>query len=112
MYVKTSLLSFLLQVTFINEPTGEYQYYEITFKALRPGVIASINLVTPVRQSVHHKIKLDNPLAQAVIFSATCNVPEVLMPSTLNVPPNSNVSVLPFILLNKLPRILSFMQNI
>ena len=83
----------LFQVTFINEPTGEYQYYEVTFKATRPGVISTIDLVTPVRQSVHHKIKLDNPLPQAVIFTASCNIPEVLMPSTLNVPPNSSVSV-------------------
>lgn len=81
-----------MQVTFVNEPTGEYQYYEVTFKATRPGVISTIDLVTPVRQSVHHKIKLDNPLPQAVIFAASCNVQEVLMPSTLNVPPNSSVS--------------------
>ncbi|XP_053402100.1 hydrocephalus-inducing protein homolog isoform X11 [Mercenaria mercenaria] len=79
-----------MKVTFINEPSGEYQYYEVTFKATRPGVISTIDLVTPVRQSVHHKIKLDNPLPQAVIFTASCNVPEVLMPSTLNVPPNSS----------------------
>ena len=80
------------QITFINEPSGEYQYYEATFKATRPGVISTIDLVTPVRQSVHHKIRLDNPLPQHVVFTATCNVQEVLMPSTLSVPPNSSVS--------------------
>ncbi|XP_052816168.1 hydrocephalus-inducing protein homolog isoform X2 [Mya arenaria] len=79
-----------MKITFINEPSGEYQYYEATFKATRPGVISTIDLVTPVRQSVHHKIRLDNPLPQPVLFSATCNIQEVLMPSTLNVPPNSS----------------------
>ena len=80
-------------MTFINEQSGEYQYYELTFKSAKPGVITTIDLTTPVRQSVHHKIKLENPLAQAVVFSASCAVPEVLMPATLNVPPNSHVSI-------------------
>ncbi|XP_052229341.1 hydrocephalus-inducing protein homolog isoform X3 [Dreissena polymorpha] len=79
-----------MKVTFTNEQSGEYQFYELTFKATRPGVITTIDLVTPVRQSIHHKIQLDNPLPQHAVFSATCNVPEVLMPSTLNVPPNSS----------------------
>ena len=82
----------MFQVTFVNEQSGEYQYYELSFKSIKPGVISTIDLTTPVRQSVHHKIRLENPLAQAVVFSASCAVPEVLMPATLNVPPNSHVS--------------------
>ena len=78
----------------MNEQSGEYQYYELAFKALRPGVINTIDLTTPVRQSVHHKIKLENPLAQAIMFQANCNNSEILMPSTLNVPPNSHVSLM------------------
>ena len=69
----------------------EYQFYELTFRAIRPGVISVIDLVTPVRQSVPHTIMLENPLNYAVTFNATCNVPEVLMPNQLSVPAQSEV---------------------
>ncbi|ELT89592.1 hypothetical protein CAPTEDRAFT_222082 [Capitella teleta] len=79
----------LIKVIFLNEQTGEYQFYEITFRAVRPGVISSIDLVTPVRQSVPHTLTLENPLSYPVTFAASCNVSEILMPNQLSVPANS-----------------------
>ena len=76
---------------FTNETTGEYQYYEIQFKAGRPGVISAITLSTPVRQSVPHTLMLENPLHYPVTFAANCNIPEIMMPNQMSVPAQSEV---------------------
>ncbi|XP_069113582.1 hydrocephalus-inducing protein homolog isoform X2 [Argopecten irradians] len=83
----------MLKVTFINEKTQEYQFYEVTFKATKQGTVGSIDLSTPVRQSVLHTISIENPLAYAVSFNGTCTIPEVLMPPQFNVPANSTGEV-------------------
>lgn len=80
-----------VQMVFTNETSGEYQFYELTMRAGRPGVIAAINLVTPVRRSVSHTLTLDNPLSYPVTLNATCNVAEVLLPGPLQVPAMSEV---------------------
>jgi hypothetical protein len=79
-------------VTFTNEQSGEFQFYELQIRFTRASVITTIDLYTPVRQSVPHTIKLENPLTTPITFNAICNVQEVLMPSTLSVPPQSSVS--------------------
>ncbi|XP_035827636.1 hydrocephalus-inducing protein [Aplysia californica] len=79
----------MLKVTFVNEQTGEYQFYEVTFRATKPGVISAIQLSTPVRQSVPHTVTVENPLSYQVNFSISCSVPEVLIPNQLAVPANS-----------------------
>ncbi len=84
---------FCVQVVFTNEQTQEYQFYEVTFRAVRPGIIQAIDLVTPVRQSVPYTIMLENPLNYAVTFNATCNIQEILMPNQLSVPAQSDVSI-------------------
>ncbi|XP_013405663.1 hydrocephalus-inducing protein [Lingula anatina] len=76
----------VIKVTFTNEQTGEYQYYELTYRATKPDVIATIELTTPVRQTVQHTIELKNPLTYSITFAASCDKPEVLMPSQLVVP--------------------------
>jgi hydrocephalus-inducing protein len=78
-------------VVFTNEATGEYQFFELQFRATKPGVISTIDLVTPVRQSASHTQILENPLPYAVTFAATCNVPEIMMPSQFSVPAQSTV---------------------
>ncbi|XP_059164892.1 hydrocephalus-inducing protein homolog isoform X11 [Physella acuta] len=79
----------ILKVTFINEQTGEYQFYEVTFRATKPGTISTINLSTPVRQSIQYTITVDNPLNTQVIFLISCTVPEILVPNMLAVPAGS-----------------------
>lgn len=89
MLIFFSFISF--KVTFINESTGEFQFYELTFRATKPGTISTIHLTTPVRQSVPHTVTVENPLSYQVTFSISCSVPEVLMPNQLIVPANSQV---------------------
>ena len=48
--------------------------------------------MTPVRQSVPHTIKLENPLSQVVTFAASCNVSDLLMPTSLSVPAHAEGS--------------------
>lgn len=81
-----------LKETFINEQTMEYQYFEVTFKATRPGTIKTMDLTTPVRQCLPCTISLENPLSNAVMFNVSCsgtNTQEILMPNQLNVPAQS-----------------------
>ena len=65
----------------------------MTFKAGRPGVIDTIDLVTPVRKSVRHTLYVENPLAYSVTFTASCNVGEILLPGHLTVPQQSEVRI-------------------
>jgi len=81
----------VVQVVFVNDQTGEYQYYEIQFRAVRPGVMATIKLSTTVRQRQLYTLMLDNPLTTAVTFTATCNVTEVQIASQTSVPAQSEV---------------------
>ena len=79
------------QVVFVNEQSGEYQYYEIQFRAVRPGVVATVKLSTTVRQRKQQTLTVENPLTTAVSFTATCNVADVQIPSQLSVPAQSQV---------------------
>lgn len=75
----------------MNEQSGEYQYYEIQFRAVRPGVMATIKLSTPVRQRKQYTVMVENPLMTAVTFSATCNITDVQIPTQTSIPAQSEV---------------------
>ncbi|CAF0787663.1 unnamed protein product [Brachionus calyciflorus] len=76
----------LLKVIFKNEQTNEYSYYEMGFKAIRASSIGNIDLVTQVRVPISYSLKLENPLQNAVTFSATCsNNSEILIPSNVTI---------------------------
>lgn len=81
----------LLQVVFTNDKTGEYQWYELQYKFIKGGTIETIELTTPVRQSAFKKIKLENTTKQATTFNVQNSIPEILMPNTFSVPPQSTV---------------------
>ena len=49
-------------VTFTNEDTGEYLFYNCTFKTLPAATVDTITLRTPVRQKAVHDITVENPL--------------------------------------------------
>lgn len=77
------------KVIFRNEVTSEFLYYTVSFKVIPSGVIKTIEMVTPIRQSVSASIKLENPLPYSVTFSTECRVPDVSLPSQFVVPANS-----------------------
>ncbi|CAN2389289.1 axonemal central apparatus assembly [Pristimantis euphronides] len=81
--------TFSTKVTFRNETTQEYMFYHVTFKATPPGVISTIELVTPVRQSTAATLRVENPLSVPVTFTTDCRVPEINLPPQITVPAQS-----------------------
>ena len=87
-----NLRIFDLQVIFRNEQGGEYLFYYVTFKAVPPGVMATIDLSTPIRKSTSHVVTLHNPLSTPVTFNSQCSVADIQLPPSFTVPPLSEVS--------------------
>ncbi|KAM8946018.1 LOW QUALITY PROTEIN: hydrocephalus-inducing protein homolog [Pelodytes ibericus] len=81
--------TFSTKVTFRNEITQEYLFYFVTFKATPPGIISTIEMVTPVRQSTAATVRVENPLTAPVTFITECKVPEINLPPQLTVPAQS-----------------------
>ncbi|XP_073461747.1 hydrocephalus-inducing protein homolog [Aquarana catesbeiana] len=81
--------TFTAKVTFRNETTQEYLFYNVTFKSTPPGVISTIELVTPVRQSTAATLTVENPLSVPVTFTTDCRVPEINLPPQITVPAQS-----------------------
>ncbi|XP_073420426.1 hydrocephalus-inducing protein homolog [Dendrobates tinctorius] len=81
--------TFSTKVTFRNETTQEYLFYYVTFKATAPGIVSTIELVTPVRQSTAATLCVENPLAVPVTFTTDCRVPEINLPPHITVPAQS-----------------------
>ena len=76
------------------EQTGEYMFYHVSFKSTSPGIEDTIELCTPVRQSISHGITISNPLNNQITFSASTNVPEISLPPNFVVGPISDVSAI------------------
>ncbi|XP_041629003.1 hydrocephalus-inducing protein homolog isoform X2 [Vulpes lagopus] len=77
------------KVIFRNEVTNEFLYYMVSFRVIPSGVIRTIEMVSPVRQSTSASIKVENPLPYSVTFSTDCRVPDISLPSQFVVPANS-----------------------
>ncbi|CAF0784494.1 unnamed protein product [Didymodactylos carnosus] len=82
-----------IKVTFKNEQSQEYIWFDITFKCTidkKNSAVGTIDITTSVRQQTTYDIQLDNPLQQKVTFQGTCNNPDILIPpDTVSVPANS-----------------------
>ncbi|XP_008833211.1 hydrocephalus-inducing protein homolog [Nannospalax galili] len=77
------------KVIFRNEVTNEFLYYTVSFRVTPSGIIKTIQLTSPVRQSASASIKLENPLPYSVTFSTECRVNDISLPSQFAVPANS-----------------------
>ncbi|KAG8562376.1 hypothetical protein GDO81_015657 [Engystomops pustulosus] len=80
---------FATKVTFRNEKTQEYMFYYVTFKSTPPGIISTIEMVSPVRQSTAATLHMENPLSVPVTFTTDCRVPEINLPPQITVPAHS-----------------------
>lgn len=89
----TLVIHINLQVIFRNEQSGEYLFYYVTFKAVPPGVMATIDLSTPIRKSTSHVVTLHNPLSTPVTFNSQCSVADIQLPPSFTVPPLSEVGI-------------------
>ncbi|CAF1166809.1 unnamed protein product, partial [Didymodactylos carnosus] len=82
-----------IKVTFKNEQTQEYLWYELTFKCTidkKNSAVGSIDITTIVRQQATYNIQLDNPLQQKVTFQGACNNQDILIPpDVVSIPANS-----------------------
>ena len=83
---------FSAKIFFRNETTSEYIVHLVQFKAIPAATIDTINLTTPVRRSVSHAIKIENPLTYAVSFSSECKLNDINVPLVFTVPPNAEGS--------------------
>jgi hydrocephalus-inducing protein len=54
--------------------------------------IDTINLSTPVRRSVSHAIKIENPLNYSVTFQSECKLNDINLPVMFTVPANAEGS--------------------
>ncbi|XP_066569678.1 hydrocephalus-inducing protein homolog [Amia ocellicauda] len=77
------------KVTFRNEVTQEYLFYFVNFKATAPGIIRTIEMVTPVRQSASATVQVENPLPSPLTFVTECRSADISLPAQLTVPPHS-----------------------
>ena len=83
-------MEYLPQITFKNEQSGEFQFYFVTYKVSTAGVIDTIKLTAPVRQSVSHTIPLYNPLSVSVTLNTQLqNSTEISLLPTFTVPASS-----------------------
>ncbi|XP_064419099.1 hydrocephalus-inducing protein-like [Latimeria chalumnae] len=81
-------------VTFRNEVTQEYLHYVVNFKALSPGMLSTIELVTVIRQSTSSMVKVENPLSIPVTFTVDCKTQDISFPLQLTVPAQSEGSLM------------------
>ncbi|CAM4581517.1 unnamed protein product [Leuciscus chuanchicus] len=79
------------KVTFNNEATGEFLFYNVNFKATAPGLIDTIEMATRVRQMTSEFTEVENPLLVDVSFSAECQNSDISFPPQFLVPAQSKV---------------------
>lgn len=92
MYFTLFFFIFKIKVTFTNETTGEYQYFEVNFKSIRNKSLDLIKMQTPIRKPITHTLILENPLSIPVNFQMSTNISEVQCPNQLQIPANCEVS--------------------
>nr|XP_055030475.1 hydrocephalus-inducing protein homolog [Misgurnus anguillicaudatus] len=76
---------YIAKVTFKNETTGEYLFYNLNYKATAPGIISTIEMATRVRQMASGFVELENPLLMDLNFSVECQNPDINVPTLFNV---------------------------
>ncbi|XP_008409888.1 hydrocephalus-inducing protein homolog isoform X2 [Poecilia reticulata] len=81
------------KATFRNETTGEFLFYLINFKVGSPGVLATINLETPVRKVACGVVHVENPLNRATSFTTECKCTDIKAPPQQIVPGQSKGSL-------------------
>ncbi|KAJ3142605.1 hypothetical protein HK100_000034 [Physocladia obscura] len=78
------------KIIFKNEQTQEFMFYNLAIKSTPPGVISTVDMVTPVRQLCTREIVISNPLSNSVTFNASCNHPDIAVPHTFSAQPKSD----------------------
>lgn len=80
-------------VTFQNESSGEYIFYNLNLSVGAPGLQGTLLLDGPVRTCVSRSIKIANPLLTEVTMAVTCANKQVLVPSSVVLPANETLEL-------------------
>ncbi|CAD7699389.1 unnamed protein product [Ostreobium quekettii] len=75
------------RVSFTNESTGEYLFYELQLTAGPAPVQGSIALECPVRTQTQNTIRILNPLESAVVMQGTSTDSQVVLPNDITLKP-------------------------
>jgi adenylate kinase family enzyme len=75
-----------LKLTFKNENSQEYLYYNFNYKNLPPGIMSTLEMSSPVRQLQVKEIPISNPLATPASFTGTSTNPDVTVPHSFMIP--------------------------
>ncbi|KAJ3206444.1 hypothetical protein HDU82_004517 [Entophlyctis luteolus] len=78
------------KVIFKNEQTQEFLFYNLMIKSTPPGTIATIDMVTAVRQICCRDIIISNPLSTPVTFNTSCNHSDISTPHSFVVQAKSD----------------------
>jgi hypothetical protein len=65
------------RITFKNEATGEYTFYELKYSAAAPAPQGNLMLECPVRTVTSTRISIANPLDTAVTLKSTISSKQV-----------------------------------
>ena len=85
--------TYKVKLTFLNETTGEFLPFILTVAATEADLLETIELVSPIRESVSRIVTIENPTDLEVVIAKnmfTCaNEYIELGPETLKIPPKS-----------------------
>eukprot|EP00955_Chlamydomonas_euryale_P115431 366348-Chlamydomonas_euryale.AAC.12 len=83
------------KITFRNDASGEYSFYELRFVASAAPPRGTVSLEAPVRTATSAKVSVRNPTGSDVTLSATCSSKAVSVVGgpSVTVPANSVASV-------------------
>ena len=80
-------------ITFQNQTTGEYIFYNLAFTAGPAGLQGTLQLEGPVRSRVSQTLTISNPLKTEVVMAVTCSSKQVMVPSSVTVPAGASANV-------------------
>eukprot|EP00743_Colponemidia_sp_Colp-15_P004699 GILK01005063.1.p1 GENE.GILK01005063.1~~GILK01005063.1.p1 ORF type:complete len:857 (-),score=69.85 GILK01005063.1:123-2435(-) len=80
-------------VTFVNDESKEYQYYNLQFSVKPAKDSSTIEMRTPARQRLVKTVTISNPLAKAVTLVSKADNPELIVPPTIVAAPKSETKV-------------------
>ncbi|KAA6425822.1 MAG: hypothetical protein FRX49_04197, partial [Trebouxia sp. A1-2] len=80
-------------ITFQNQTTGEYIFYNLAFTAGPAGLQGMLRLEGPVRSRVSQTLSISNPLQTEVVMAVACSSKQVMVPSSVTVSAGSSANV-------------------
>ena len=80
-------------VTFQNQATGEYIFYDLAFTVGPAGLQGSVRLEGPVRSRVAQTLAISNPLQAEVVMAVACSSKQVSLPTSFTVPAGTTANL-------------------